>query len=81
MGYARPMAAAPDEPGTPGTIDKAVSRRFWEGRTAAAADPRAVTLDRQSAASIAREVRLYQRWLWRRIGGPDARLGRVLDLG
>src|SRR5690606_16689765 len=71
----------PDSAGPRTTIDKAVSRRFWEQRTAEAADPRSVTLDRQSAASITREVRLYQRWLLRRLDARGARPRRVLDLG
>jgi SAM-dependent methyltransferase len=63
------------------TIDKAISRRFWERRTEGSADPRSVTLDRESPASVAREVRLYQRWMLREIEAAGVTPRRVLDLG
>lgn len=65
----------------PRSIDKAVSQRFWEDRTAGSADPRSVTLDRQSASSVAREVQLYQRWMLRALEELDVAPRRVLDLG
>jgi protein-L-isoaspartate O-methyltransferase len=71
--------AAP--PRSPTTIDKAISQRFWEQRTAGSADPRSVTLDRQSAASVAREVQLYQRWMLRALAAAGVTPRRVLDLG
>jgi predicted TPR repeat methyltransferase len=71
--------AAP--PRSPTTIDKAISQRFWEERTAGSADPRSVTLDRQSAASVQREVQLYQRWMLRAITAAGVTPRRVLDLG
>ncbi len=70
-----------DSPDSPTTIDKAVSRRFWQERTEGSADPRSVTLDRQSAASVAREVRLYQRWMERALEAAGVTPRRVLDLG
>jgi SAM-dependent methyltransferase len=72
------MADAP-EPRT--TIDKTISQRFWQQRTGGSADPRSVTLDRQSAASVAREVQLYQRWMLRALEAAGVVPRRVLDLG
>ena len=72
------MADAP-EPRT--TIDKTISQRFWQRRTEGSADPRSVTLDRQSPASVAREVRLYQRWMLRAVEAAGVVPRRVLDLG
>src|SRR5215207_10076715 len=72
------MADAP-EPRT--TIDKTISQRFWQRRTERSADPRSVTLDRQSTASVAREVRLYQRWMLRALEAAGVVPRRVLDLG
>lgn len=71
----------PALPEPPATIDKAVSQRFWEERTERSADPRSVTLDRQSAASVAREVQLYQRWMLRELEVLGSTPRRVLDLG
>ena len=71
----------PDAPDPSTLIDKDVSRRFWEERTAAPTDPRSVTLDRQSAASVAREVQLYQRWMLRALEALGVAPRRILDLG
>jgi SAM-dependent methyltransferase len=73
------MASPPAPDDT--AIDKAISQRFWEQRTEGSADPRSVTLDRQSAASVAREVQLYQRWMLRALAAAGATPRRVLDLG
>jgi SAM-dependent methyltransferase len=73
------MASPPAPDDT--AIDKAISQRFWEQRTEGSADPRSVTLDRQSAASVAREVQLYQRWMLRALAAAGVTPRRVLDLG
>ncbi len=63
------------------TIDHDVNARFWARRAGATdnRDPRVVTLDRASAASVAREVALYQQWMLRRLG--DRPLDTAIDLG
>lgn len=63
------------------TIDKDVNAQFWARRAAKVDnnDPRVVTLDRSSAASVAREVQLYQQWMMRRLKGRP--LDTVVDLG
>jgi SAM-dependent methyltransferase len=73
--------ASPPAPDDTATIDKGISQRFWEQRTEGSADPRSVTLDRQSAASVAREVELYQRWMLRALEAAGVTPRRVLDLG
>lgn len=62
-------------------IDRAVSRTFWEHQSQAAADPRAVTLDRGPAAWVTRRVRVYQSWLRRHLARLHLSPARVLDLG
>lgn len=61
------------------TIDRAVSKEFWDSRALLASDPRSVTLDRQAAWSMRFEVRLYQGWLLRRL--PRRRARQTVDLG
>lgn len=76
------MADTPESPTTGAqAIDKDVSRRYWHERSAQADDPRSVTLDRESAASVARNVRLHQRWATRALEELGVPLRRVLDLG
>lgn len=62
-------------------IDRKLTQKFWDGRAAMADDPRAVTLERESAERVAREVALYQQWLFRRLDAAGASTARVADLG
>lgn len=64
-------------------IDLQVSQRFWRERAAGMdpTDPRSVTLDRDSAASVAREVRRYQAWMLRQLEAHGARWDTVADVG
>ena len=63
------------------TIDHQVNAQFWASRAGSmdTNDPRVVTLDRASPASVAREVTLYQQWMMRRLDGKP--LDTVIDLG
>ncbi|HLU66682.1 MAG TPA: class I SAM-dependent methyltransferase [Kofleriaceae bacterium] len=65
------------------TIDLQVSRRFWTERAAGMdpSDPRSVTLDRDSAASVAREVALYQSWTTRQLEARGVSFDTVADVG
>lgn len=65
------------------TIDLDRNQRFWQARATAMdrADPRSVTLDRDSAASVAREVQRYQRWMFRHLERRGASFDEVVDLG
>ena len=62
-------------------IDRDISRRFWDERAREADDPRAVTLEKESAASVAREVALYQQWLFRRLPEFGGRTDSIADIG
>ena len=86
QGPTEPAAPAPPSaaPSTAAqSIDLAINQRFWQERVAGMdpADPRVVTLDTESQASVAREVQLYQRWLLRRLDQRRAATGTVYDLG
>lgn len=63
------------------TIDHQVNAQFWASRAGSmdTNDPRVVTLDRASPASVAREATLYQQWMMRRLDGKP--LDTVIDLG
>lgn len=62
-------------------VKRDIALRFWDRQSAHAADPRATTLDKGSAAAVAREVRIYQQWLFRRLDAAGAVTARVADLG
>lgn len=64
-------------------VDAAQNQRFWQARADAMdrSDPRSVTLDRDSAASVAREVQRYQRWMFRHLDRRGASFEDVVDLG
>ena len=62
-------------------IDRDVLRKFWDERAKNADDPRSVTLDRESAASTLRNIRMHQRWLFRQLEQAGCNPRRVLDLG
>ena len=46
-----------------------------------ARDPRSVTLDRESAARVARQVRVYQSWAFRELERHGVRWDSVADIG
>lgn len=64
-------------------VDAAQNQRFWQARATAmeGADPRSVTLDRDSAARVAREVQRYQRWMFRHLERRGASFEEIVDLG
>lgn len=67
---------------TPLVIDRRVARAFWQQRSAGAADPRSVTLDRAIPSVLSRwEVRLYQDWFSRELLRHRSRIGLAVDLG
>ncbi len=81
-----PLAPAPPRASPPSRearIDQQQNHRFWDRRAAGmdAADPRSVTLDRDSAASVAREVQRYQRWMFRHLAHLGTSFDEVVDLG
>lgn len=50
-----------------GRLEPAITRRFWEGRSSIAGDPRSTALDRNSRATVEREILCYQRWMFRNL--------------
>lgn len=58
-------------------VDAEQNQRFWQARADAMdrSDPRSVTLDRDSASSVAREVQRYQRWMFRHLDRRAAKQG------
>lgn len=64
-------------------VDAAQNHRFWQARATAMerADPRSVTLDRDSASRVAREVQRYQRWMFRHLEQRGASFDEIVDLG
>jgi SAM-dependent methyltransferase len=64
-------------------VDPAQNQRFWQARADAMDrnDPRSVTLDRDSASSVAREVQRYQRWMFRHLERTGSSFDDVVDLG
>jgi ubiquinone/menaquinone biosynthesis C-methylase UbiE len=61
-------------------VDRKVSVEYWNERSKIASDPRSVTLDKDSVASVNREIRRAQRWLFTRAEALGCTYQHVADL-
>ncbi len=74
------MTADPGD-GDGRSIDRNISRKFWEQRGALADDARSTTLDSEPGWWVRYNVRLYQHWLLRHLDAGSAPWGQVIDVG
>jgi SAM-dependent methyltransferase len=63
------------------SIDRNVSRRFWDAQAQAATDLRSVTLDRTPTFISRLELSLYQGWFEKRFAALGVRSGLIADVG
>lgn len=67
-----------DDTSSPAEIDPAVCKEFWQQRALLAQDPRSVRLGTGPLWTVRLGLKLYQRWLLRRLPTPRTRF--VVDL-